>query len=792
MKPAQLIGWMIATLLWAAAAPAQHTAPQDIAPAQDTPAPGQAAEAAEPQEERATFKVRLDGGVAEGSAGDFEYQEGLYLLATGGVDIKYKNLRVQAERARLDLPTNLLTAEGQVILDEGPRRLTGETLEYDLTTATGKVTQATAYVDPDYYFSGSQIAKIDEDTFTVDDGIFTSCDQDVPSWSIHLSDATITIDEYARIKNARLKFGKVPVLYLPYILWPATTHRASGFLVPKPGYSQRRGASLDLAYYKTLGRSADATFFLEATSKEFLGFGNETRYKPSQKTEGYFRFWAISQPDDLYSTDPEFRPVFEPDRAADELRWKLELFHDSRDLWGKFRGVVNIQQYSDLDYLQDYEREIGRQTRSFIYSNAFLTSNFGQHSFNVMVDERERISTSDDVRRQLPEIEYRLKPTQLGRAPIYLSLDSALHYLSIEQGSAGPNPIDERYGRLHLAPTISIPVSTLPWLSAKLNLGGRATYYTARLEDRFDDNGDPIPDPDGVGNVPVRFEDGTLDRFVSDGGLEIVGPVFSKIFDKKLGRFGKLKHIIEPRTTYRYVDDFDDQQQIFFFDEIDGLTPANGVVFSLFNRLMGKPADPEEGGALEIASLELRQGFSLDDDRPGQVGTRDPMMRTKEGPLQAFLRINPSRDTSFRFDVRYNTLFSELQSASFSGGTKIGPHALGLSWFTQWRVEDVLDAEGMVAIAAGEKTSEQIRVFGKLSILPRRLSLDGEISYDTLTREFRHQRYFLNWTSQCYTWQLELRESLRGTGDNAIKDRDVLFALTLKNVGTFLDLNQSF
>jgi len=61
-----------------------------------------------------------------------------------------------------------------------------------------------------------------------------------------------------------------------------------------------------------------------------------------------------------------------------------------------------------------------------------------------------------------------------------------------------------------------------------------------------------------------------------------------------------------------------------------------------------------------------------------------------------------------------------------------------------------------------------------------------------LTGEFRHQRYFLNWTSQCYTWQLELRESARGAINNRIKDRDLLFALTLKNVGTFLDLNSSF
>ncbi len=153
----------------------------------------------EEEEDRVTFSFTLGGeqggGQATGSAGDFEYQEGRYLIATGGVDFKYQGLRLQAERARVDIPTNLLTAEGDVILDEGPQRLAGQTLEYDLDTRTGKATDATAYVAGDYYFTGSEVAKTGDDTFTVDQGIFTSCEQDVPSWSLQMSAARITLDE---------------------------------------------------------------------------------------------------------------------------------------------------------------------------------------------------------------------------------------------------------------------------------------------------------------------------------------------------------------------------------------------------------------------------------------------------------------------------------------------------------------------------------------------------------------------------------------------------------------------
>jgi LPS-assembly protein len=749
--------------------------------------------AAEPEEDRVTFDIALGeaqgGGRAVGSAGDFEYQEDAYLIATDGVELDYQDLHLEARRVRIDLPTRLLTAEGEVVLDEGPQRLTGETLEWDLGTRTGKITQATAYVSPDYYFSGSQIAKIDDVVYKVDDGVFTACDQEVPSWSIHLSDARITLEEFARIRNARLKFKSVPVFYLPYLVWPATVDRASGFLMPKPGYSSRFGATLDLAYYKTLGRSADTTFFFDPSSEGFFGLGNETRYHPSEGTQGTFRAYFLSQPDDLPA---EFIPVFEPGRPADEARWKVELLHDSRDLWGQFRGVVDIKQYSDLDYLQDFERQVGIQTRSYIYSKAYLTRNVGQHSINILADQRERILTrpQEDVRRQLPEFEYRLKPTQLGGTPLYLSIESALHYLAITQRNSQLD-LDDSYGRVNFRPTLSIPVSTLSWLSAKLDLGGRVTYYTDSLKARFDDGGNPILGDDG-NPIGTEFGGGSLSRVLPEAELEIVGPVFSRIFDKKLGRFAKLKHIVEPRTTYGFLDEFDEQAQIFRFDEIDNLTAVDGITFAFFNRLMGKPSDPDQGGAIEIASLELRQSRSLDDERPGQVSAVDPLVRSKAGPLIASLRINPSTKTSVKLDVRYNTLFDELQSLSLSGGTKLGRHSLGLTWFTNWQVEDLV--RGGQVVPAGEKISEQLRLFGKLEIVPRRLSLDAQISYDPQAEEnkIRHQRYFFNWKSQCYSWQIEFRESIRGTGLNVIEDRDVRFALTLKNVGTFLDLHETF
>ena len=705
-----------------------------------------------------------------------------------------------------------------MILDEGPQRLAGRTLEYDLDTRTGKVTDATAYVEGDYYFTGSEIAKTGDITYTVENGIFTSCEGDVPSWSLHMGEGRVTLEEYVRVKNARLKFKKLPVLYAPYLVWPANTERSSGLLVPKPGYSSRRGSELSMAYFKTLGRSADTTFVLDLSADEYFGFGNETRYRPSESTSGYFRAYALSEPDVI---PLEFRNNFTEDHEPGETRWKAELQHETRDLWGGFRGVVSLREYSDLDYLQDYERNLNRQRQPFVYSNAFLSRNLWAPMQSTSWLTRENASWP----RAIGICAASCRKSSIGcasyswanRCSTWICGARCTTSRSIIEGpftSTDPDTglpttrtvqLSEQYGRADVSPTLSISLSSLNWLSAEVELGGRATYYSDSLT--------PPPADVHTRRRPREFQRQRFDPDLSPrAGLEIVGPSVSRIFDKKIGSFAKFKHIVEPRIDYAFVGDFDDQANIFRFDEIDNLRPLNGFLFSLVNRLVAKPADEDKGGAIEIASLTFSQGLSNDRDQPGQVSRFDSPatpIRTSEGPFGLSLRINPSRETSLKVDAGFNTLFDqyELESFRLSGSTKVGNHLFGLSWFTRWNVDlasaplvgDELTVEEMNAMipVLSDKTSDQIQFSTKLQLLPERLSLEAQLSFDVLgplvdgnrqAWDLQQQRYFLHWKSQCYSWQLEFRES----NYREIEDRDVRFSLTLKNVGTFLDFNNSF
>ncbi len=657
--------------------PEPTTSPAPLASASHEPA------AAAPKKDAVTFDIAmrpdLGGGRATGSAGEFEYEEGRFLIASGGVELKYRDLRLVADKVRVDIPANKLIAEGKVILDEGPRRLSGTTLDYDLTTRTGRVTDAIASMDPDYYFRGAEIAKVGANTYTITDGVLTSCNQEVPSWSIALSSANVTLEEYARIRNARLRFKRLPVFYFPYIVWPATTERTSGFLIPKPGYSERRGANLSLAYYKTLGRSADATFYADLAAE---GIPRPRHRAPlaAERNQPRAASRPISSPSPTTPSTPT-ELIFDPDRQPGDDRWKFLLTHESSKLWNDFRGVVSIQKYSDFDYLKDVERSVDRQTQSFIYSNAFLCPQrrpeLVQHpGRRARADPRQQGPARSSA--SCPRWSIRCGRPSSARACSTSAWPSGLHYFSAEltdpppppgDSAATPSPPRFRYGRAYVNPALSIPLSTLPWLSVKVDLEGRATYWTDSLDPRRQQRlHRRQPDPGGAGRQRRDRRPQLLEDLRQPGRplLEV------QTRDRAALRLRLHRHLRRPEPD---------------------LGLRRGGYHPLHPFLVGRRLQPPARQA-ERREGRRRLHHRLAADRPGlqprrparPVGHRP--RPASEGPCSPSCRSTPARTTSIKADVSYNTLFSQLQDLQFLGLDQALAHTVGATWYKTWNPVD--------------------------------------------------------------------------------------------------------
>ena len=722
-------------------------------------ATGQVGRPPEPEEppedpDRVDFTLQLEDeqGTVTGGASSLEFRREDYAVLAGSVEIRHEDFRLRADAVEVDLATQDVIAIGNVILDQGPRRLAGKTLTFNLESETGTLTEASAYVDPDYYFTGREIAKVGEDIYTVVDGVFTACDQEVPDWSFRLGRARVEVEGYAYVHHARLNVKKAPVFYTPYIVYPTKQERSPGLLIPNFGYSERRGYYLGMAYYQPIGRSYDTTVYLDGYSEGYVGIGNEIRYAPTEGTAGQLESYVIR------------------DEETDDWRWRADLDHESNDLPYDMRGVIDWTEYSDFQFFRDFERDFDRNSLRFEESKAFLTGNWGTHLLNLQVTDRETFSGDRiNIDRQLPSLEYRLRSTPifetpLWDAPVYLSVNSSLAGIQVDRSES----YQATYQRADLFPQLSFPIEPAPWLSLSLNASARATWWSDSLE----------TDSAVVTETGDAFSGDALTRTVGSYGAEMIGPSISRVFDAAIGPFGRFKHIVEPRVTYAYNDDFDEQNEVPSFDSVDRLFSGNVARVSLINRLKAKPADEEEGGAArEILTFELAQRYSFDDQAPLESGreTLDSEAETidsQSSPVEAILRFAPSVTTGLRAEWEYSTLFSQLTSSSIAANYRYGLHDFDVRFTTRFRPQD------------GETTRNQLRFASGIALLPRRLGLRASIDYDLEESTLQEQRYFLDWTSQCYSIRLEYRDFEAGM----TRDTDYRVAFTLKNIGTFLDL----
>lgn len=680
------------------------------------------------------------GGTVAGSAGDLQFERDQYVVLSGGVEVQYQDVEFEADRVAVDLETGVLTAEGNVIVDQGPRRLTGATLTWNLDEETGTLTDATGHVAPDYYFSGVEVGKIGDDVYTVTDGIFTSCIGDqTPDWSFRLGRATVEVEGYARVHHAAMRIKKMPVLYTPYILWPVKTERSSGLLIPNLGYSQRRGTYLGLAYYQVLGRSYDTTLFLDGYSEGYVGVGNELRYRPSEGTAGAFRGYAVD------------------DQETGDWRWKLELDHESNDLpWG-LRGVASIRETSDFDFFRDWERDFDRAARRFEQSRAFVSGSWGPHLLNVEVSDLETFYADPQpnaIDRRLPEIDYTLRSTKLGRTPLALQIESSLGYLSVDRTPT----YESQYGRFHAVPELSLPINAVPWLSLDLFVGERFTWYG-----------------DSLDASRLGFTGESLTRSAPYGGAGLIGPSLARLFTPAGGPFAKLLHVVEPRLSYQWRDVYEDQIFVPRFDTVDSFETGNVGSISLINRLKAKPRTEEgEGDSRDIATLELTRRYSFEEDEPLE-GTLDAE-QSQFGPYLASLRVSPSRVFFLEAAATYSALFTQLTSTSLSTDLRLQRTNLGLRWNTNREAR------------SGETLSDQYRFAGGFDVVRDRLRLQAWVDYDAERATLQEQRYFLDYHSQCYSLHFEYRDYRPGDE----QERDYRLSFTLKNVGSFLDLTGRF
>ena len=242
------------------------------------------------------FRTPQPGGAVKITADKQEIVRDEYALLTGNVKMIYGDVHLSADKVTYNQVTKDVTAEGNVIIDQGPQRLASVKAIYNLETKTGTLFTAKGSLEPSVYFTADQIEKLDANTYQLTNGVFTSCDIDNPEWSFRLASGRITANDYARLRNISFRAKRVPLFWTPYIVWPTKADRSQGFLIPKPGYNNEFGGYIKTAYFLPFGEWADATVRADLFSSGALGAGLNARYVPTRAIDGKLDTFVVRDP----------------------------------------------------------------------------------------------------------------------------------------------------------------------------------------------------------------------------------------------------------------------------------------------------------------------------------------------------------------------------------------------------------------------------------------------------------------------------------------------------------------
>jgi len=554
-------------------------------------------------------------------------EEGLY-VAEGDVVISKADQILTADRVTYDRRSGLVRAEGNVKLSSAGDILRCDKGSFNLNDKTGHLVDGSLFLRTNhYYLQGKEIRKTGPATYIIKGCRITTCDGESPAWSITGSEVKVTIEGYGTVKNAAFYVRYVPLLYFPYIIFPAKRKRQTGFLTPSIGYSTRDYLDFELPFFWAISDQTDATFYERYIRRRGVKHGIEFRYITGADSKGAFLYDTISDKtekkdmnseDDLkispYPRDNKKRYWF---RGRSDQEFPLEIV-----------SRLDADFVSDYDYLREFkEPSLGFESRAELdkesgrpldeihsptrRSALRVSRDFQDYSLQALSGFYQRPDRPEDdtTPQPLGGLDLTILPKRIFGLPIFFSLDSDYGHIYRDTGQRGR--------RLALSPSVSYPLWPIPYLELEPSIKYFVTYQW--LEE-------------------YEGHKGKQEKDAYELGLR-VSTILDRIFYLKGGNIKSIKHKFQPTLSYTLRPYQKKNDYRPWFEEVDTYSRLNSVSLSLDNYFDARRQD-EKGRSTysQSANFILTQGCDIDEateeNAPGEK--REPF-----SPLNASLSLTP-------------------------------------------------------------------------------------------------------------------------------------------------------
>jgi LPS-assembly protein len=427
------------------------------------------------------------------------------------------NTTLNADRASYDVVEDRVKASGNVRMRRFNDRYTADELDIKLDTGEGYLENPTYHLETrNAQGKADRIDFEGQDMAVVHDGTYSTCEGPDPDW--YLSSRTINLDtsrDIGTASRAIVYFKGVPLLGSPYLTFPLSDARKSGFLPPAIGATNKGGLEISTPYYFNIAPNRDLTLYPRIISQRGVQLGVQARYL-GESYSGQTRVEGLPN-----------------DRLTGTNRGALSLLHSQTLAPGLFFNA-NVNAASDDQYPNDFPSSITNSSQrlllrdlSLMYARPYWTAIARTTNYQVLQDPVSPLPRPYD---RLPQLSVTAARQDVGGFDLSLMSDFTRFY----------HPDLVRGDRSVINPRASYPIIA-PGYFITPSVSVHATSYNL-------DN-------------PASGQPATLTRtlptFSVDSGL---------VFERETSFLGRpATQTLEPRLFYVYTP-FKDQSQFPLFD----------------------------------------------------------------------------------------------------------------------------------------------------------------------------------------------------------------------------------
>jgi LPS-assembly protein len=294
----------------------------------------------------------------------------------GNVALRRGDQFLGTRKLTYDSDTGKYVAEGDVRYQDAGMRMVADRAEGDQNADTHDVQNVRYQLMSRRGNGGAEHIEMHGSQGSLYGATYSTCPPDDRRWELRAHRIDIDTDAGTGVaRNAVLKVGRVPVLYVPWFPFPIDNRRRTGLLSPSIGSSNRNGFDYRQPYYINLAPNYDMTVTPRLMTKRGLQLGTEFRYL-TNTGRGVFDFAYLpndkltdrerADEDALFAAHPQLAGNGRKDnRGFFRFVGLQNVNHD-------WQARANLNWISDPRYLEDFNNNLNGLTPFSISSNIGL------------------------------------------------------------------------------------------------------------------------------------------------------------------------------------------------------------------------------------------------------------------------------------------------------------------------------------------------------------------------------------------------------------------------------------